>query len=315
MNAGKKLLKSLGKELGWLLFSRTVASLKGDSDIRTLHRRFQLYGNMALMFAWRRRRILFSNLAAAFPEWNEAQIRTIGAKVIGNICKGFVDSFYYSYHPKMLFNHIILEENGVLEALLAQGEGCIVATGHIGLFPFLGMPIVARGAPFGPIVRDAHDKRVKDAFDDARKRVGYTLISDRPPITVMKKSLGLLRSGGGVMIAFDMHPAGRASTNVTFLGRKTPMFNFMIRLAAKTGAPLVRGHVLREPDGLRHRVTYYPPIAIPRVAADPDSPAGKEFLQGLVDWLSGVIRNHPEQYWWIHRRWREWQDNQLKNGR
>ena len=107
------------------------------------------------------------------------------------------------------------------------------------------------------------------------------------------------------MVAFDMNPSWRSSTKVEFLGRKTPMFNYAVRLAAQMRVPIVPGHVLLEPDGLRHRVTYYPPIDVPEDAADPNSHTAVGILQGLADWLSEVIINNPEQYWWIHRRWRE----------
>jgi KDO2-lipid IV(A) lauroyltransferase len=68
--------------------------------------------------------------------------------------------------------------------------------------------------------------------------------------------------------------------------------------------PIIPAHALREPDGERYRATYYPPIEVPKEASDEDSPVTEEILQNLADWLSGVIREHPEQYWWIHRRWR-----------
>jgi lauroyl/myristoyl acyltransferase len=205
----------------------------------------------------------------------------------------------------MLPGHVRLEENGVLDDVLSGGRGCILAAGHVGTFPWLGIPIVARGFPFGLIVRDPHDERLKDILDKASNRVGYTNIPDRPPMTVMKKSLEVLRKGGALMITFDMHPAGRGGLQVDFLGRKTPMFSTVVRLAARTGVPIVPGHVLLEPDGLHHRVTYYPAIRVPGEAVDEDCPATRKLLQELADWLSGVIRSHPEQWWGIYRRWRE----------
>jgi KDO2-lipid IV(A) lauroyltransferase len=205
------------------------------------------------------------------------------------------------HHPEIVPSQVVLEDNGVLDELLNRGCGCIVATGHIGLFPVLGIPMVARGLDFAPVARDPHDLRLKKVFDDSRTLLGYTNIPDRPPTTVLKKSLKVLRSGGVVNFIFDMRP-GDGAIDVDFLGRKTPMYSALVRLAATTGLPIVPGHVLREAD--RHRVTYYPPIEVPKEASDERSPITKEILQDLADWLSGVIRKHPEQYWWIHRRWR-----------
>lgn len=305
MVIGRGLLKSLGKDIGWLVFDRTFESLRKDTEVTVLYRRFELIGRMGFHLVRGRRKLLISNLGIGFPEWDEAQIKKTAKKVVRNICRGFVDTFYYSYHPHMLSSHVRLEQNGALEDVLSSGRGCVVATGHVGVFPLLGIPMVDRGIPFGPIVRDPHDERVKYAFDDARERIGYTLIPDRPPMTVIKKSLRVLRNGGVVMITFDMHPADRGGIDVEFFGRKTPMFGTVVRLAARMRVPIVPGHVLREPDGLRHKVTYCPPIEVPPEAADGEGPVTKEVLQGLANWLSSVIRGHPEQYWWIHRRWRE----------
>ena len=301
----RKFKKSLGKDIGWLALSRILASFKKDGDIRVIRRRFEFVGKLAFIFARSRRKVLLSNLATVFPEWNDVQIKETAKNTIRNISRGFVDSFYYSYHPHMIPDKVVLENNGVLEDIILRKSGCVVVTGHVGTFPFLGVPMVAQGISFGPIVRDPHDLRVKHALDDVRERIGYTLIPDRPPFTVLKKSAKLIRKGGAVMVAFDMNPSWRTSTTVKFLGSKTPMFNYAVRLAAIMKVPIIPGHVLLEPDGLTHRVTYYSPIDVPMDATDPDSTAGKDILQGLADWLSGVIRKYPEQYWWIHRRWRD----------
>ena len=305
MKITRKIFKPVGKELSWLVLSRVLEYFKKDRDINVLRRRFEMMGNIAFIFAGSRRKILLSNLTETFPDWSDNQIKLVAKKVVRNICRGFVDCFFYSYHPNMISDNVILEDNGVLEDILSQKNGFIVITGHIGAFPFLGRPIVTNGVPFAPIVRDPHDMRVKYAMDDARERMGYTLIPDRPPGTVLKKSLKVLRKGGGVMMAFDMHPGKRSGIEVNFLGRKTPMFNFAIKLAAKTKVPLVPGHVIWDQDSQHHKVTYYPPINVPENAADSNSPIAKELLQNLADWLSEVIKKHPEQYWWIHRRWRK----------
>jgi len=304
METGKKLIKRVGKEAGWQIIARTLASMKGNTPITTLHRRAELMGRLGLLLVRSRRRVMRSNLSSVFPDWSEEGLNRTADEVVRTICHGFVDLFYYAYHPHRLPPIVRLEKNGVLEDIASSGRGCILATGHVGLFPLLGYPMVARGMPFGPIARDFHDERVTEIFDMARSRIGFTSIPDRPPMTTLKRALQVLRKGGGVMIAFDMHPADSPAIEVNFLGRPTPMFSTVVRLAARTGLPLVRGSVLREADGMHYRVTYNPPIDVPPEAANEDSPLTGEILQDLADWLSDTIRNNPEQYWWIHRRWR-----------
>jgi KDO2-lipid IV(A) lauroyltransferase len=248
-----------------------------------------------------------SNLSAVFPNWDDGQITRTSQKAVSNISRGFVELFYYAQHLDEIPSQVILEENGVLKDLISRGSGCVVATGHIGLFPVLGIPMVARDLAFAPVARDPNDARLAKVFSDSRTLLGYTNIPDRPATTVLKRSLKVLRGGGAVMITFDMRPSGGGAIDVDFLGRKTPMYSAVVRLAATAGVPIVPGHVLRTADGLGHRVTYYPPIEVPKDASDESSPVTREILQDLANWLSDVIRESPEEYWWVHRRWKELQ--------
>lgn len=215
-----------------------------------------------------------------------------------------MDLFYHAYHPELIGCHVKAEENGIIDDVLAKGRGCIVATGHVGMFPWIGIPIVAMGFEFAPVARDPHEESLGQAFNDARTRIGYGNIPDRPPFTVFKETRKLLRKGGAVMITFDMHPAGRGGLPVDFMGRKTPMFSYAVRLAAKTGAPLVPAHALLEPNGVNHRIIFYPSIDVPPKAGEECHPETAAVLQELADWLSGIIRKHPEQWWGLYRRWR-----------
>lgn len=301
---GGKLIKNLGREIGWFILARTLATLKKETDLTLLYRRAEFMGRMGMSLARSRWKLLLANLRIAFPEWSDRAIEITARKAVGNISRGFVDVFYHSYHLDLLPDHVRLEENGVLENLLMQNRGFIAATGHVGAFPYLGVPVVRRGFPFAPIARDPHDERLKAVFDDSCNAAGYTIIPDRPPMTVLRRTTKVLRKCGVVMVTFDMHPAGRGGLPVKFLGRETPMFSTVVRLAAKAQVPLVPGHVLWEPDRRNFRVTFYPPIEVPPEAADEESSVTRELLQGLADWLSDVIRSNPEQWWGIHRRWR-----------
>jgi len=302
---GKSFTKIAGKEMGWWVLSGLLSSLEGRTPLATHRRRADTIARLGLRLIRSRREVMMANLESVFPEWDGERLDRTSSEAMRNISRGFVDLFYYVNHQDELPTQVVVEDNGVLDEILSRGCGCVVATGHIGLFPVMGVPMVARGLSFAPVARDPHDVRLKKVFDDSRTMLGYTNIPDHPPTTVLKKSLKILRGGGAVMITFDMRPADSGAIEVDFLGRKTPMYSAVVRLAATTGVPIVPGRVLREPDGKSHRVTFYPPIDVPKVASNENSPVTGEILQQLAHWLSGVIREKPEQYWWIHRRWRE----------
>ena len=300
-----RAIKNFNKEAGSFVLEKALSVFKRDFSRETLQRKTVLLGRLGVRLAASRRRIMLTNLKMAFPEWDYATLDRTAGEAVKNICHGIVDLFYYAYHMDRIQDIVRVENNGVLEELAAARKGFIVATGHLGFFPLLGIPLVLNGIPFGPVFRAPHDKRLQMEFDKTVALAGYTNIPDRPPLTVLKRSLQVLRRGGGVMIAFDMHPADSPAIEVDFCGRKTPMFPLVVRLAARTGLPIVKTHVLKEADGVHYRVTYLPPMEVPPEAAQEGSALTGEILQELASWLSDIILRNPEQYWWIHRRWRD----------
>ncbi len=301
---GLKRLKPLEKRITKTVLDAVLSRLKGDMDFTRTCRRAAVISRLGLTLMRPRRRLLLSNLAIALPESSQSTRKRIADRIVAHIGSGFVDLFYHAYHPELIPDHVREEENGVMDEVLAKGRGCIVATGHMGMFPWIGIPIVARGFQFAPVARDPHEETLKNAFKDARTRIGYQSISDRQPLTVLRETRKILKEGGAVMITFDMHPAGRGGLLVDFMGRKTPMFSYVVRLAAKTGAPLVPAHAILEPGEFNHRIIFHPPMTVPPEAAEEDHPQTAVLLQELAHWLANIIRRHPDQWWGIYRRWR-----------
>ncbi len=299
-----KRLKPIERKITQGVLDAVLSRLKGQADLRRAYVRAAAISRLGLFLVRPRRRLLLNNLSIALPESSLKLRKRIAKGIVKNIGRGFVDLFYHAYHPALIQNHIREENGDVMDAALARGKGCVVVTGHVGMFPWIGIPIVARGVEFAPVARDPHEETLKNAFDDARSRIGYRSIPDRPPLTVFKESRKVLKRGGAVMITFDMHPAGRGGLPINFMGRKTPMFSFAVRLAAKSGAPLVPAHTLLEGNGFDHRIIFYPPITVPPEAAEEDHPKTGALLQQLADWLAGIIREHPDHWWGLYRRWR-----------
>lgn len=299
-----KPLKPVEKKISQSILQAVLSRLQGNVDLKRAYQRAELISRLGFIIMRPRRKLLLSNLSIALPGSSELNRKRIANQIARNIGRGFVDLFYHTYHPNLIEGHIKEENSDMLDEVLARGKGCVVVTGHVGMFPWIGIPIVARGFEFAPVARDPHEENLKNAFYDARIRIGYKNIPDRPPLTVFKETRKILRRGGAVMITFDMHPAGRGGLLVNFMGRRTPMFSFAVRLAAKAGAPLVPAYARLSPDGFDHRVIFDPPIEVPPEAGEEENPQTGELLQALADWLSEIIRDHPEQWWGIYRRWR-----------
>jgi lauroyl/myristoyl acyltransferase len=141
-------------------------------------------------------------------------------------------------------------------------------------------------------------------FDSIRDDLSIITIPDRPVQTAGRIMLRLLRSNGAILTPLDIYPGTDGGPVVDFLGRKTLMFSGSARIAAKTGAPIVCARVFREKDGYHYRVRYWPAKFVPPEAADGKSEEAREAVADMSEWLSDVIREAPEQWLWMHKRWR-----------
>ena len=177
------LSKKIGRDAGWWILSGILSTLKGDTPLETHRRRADRIGRLAWSLFKSRRRVMDSNLQAVFPEWTAEQRKKTSQLAVRNLTRGFLELFYYAHHPEIVPSEIELADDTVLEDLRARGRGFLMATGHVGLFPVLGIPVVSRGLAFAPVARDPHDLRLKKVFDDSRTLLGYTNIPDHPPAT------------------------------------------------------------------------------------------------------------------------------------
>ena len=175
-----KAIKNFNKEAGSFLLEKALSIFKKDFSRETLQRRIVLLGRLGVRLAASRRRIMLTNLQMAFPDWDQATIERTAGEAVKNICHGFVDLFYYAYHMDRIQDIIRIENNGILEELKTRRKGFIIATGHLGFFPLLGIPLVLNGIPFGPVFRAPHDKRLQLEFDKTVALAGYTNIPDSP---------------------------------------------------------------------------------------------------------------------------------------
>ena len=116
------------------------------------------------------------------------------------------------------------------------------------------------------------------------------------------------RSGGAfkvlknreiLCIAGDQN-AGTKGWSVNFFGRTTPTYPGAVQLAVRTGAVIVPAYIIRE-GWCRHRIKIYQPYAIKKSATEKEQ---HQLLQELTSLSEEVIREYPEQWLWLHRRWK-----------
>lgn len=192
-----------------------------------------------------------------------------------------------------------------LEALLAahaQGKGVLVLTGHFGNWEVATAAGLrryphARGRLY--FVRRPFKPRWVDALVSRRfRRAGLEIVPKRGRLQTI---LDRLAAHDVVVFPFDQHAARRDGVVVDFFGHPAGTFRSLAILALNTGAPVVPGASWREPDGT-HVLRFEE--ALPVIESEDVDEAIRQNTRAYNAALERLILRHPEQWWWVHRRWK-----------
>jgi len=189
-----------------------------------------------------------------------------------------------------------------LESALAQGKGVLVLTGHFGNFEVA----TSAGLDRYPQARGRFwfvRRPIKPAWLDALvsrrfRRAGFGVLPKRGGLEAI---LDRLNAGDLIVFPFDQHASKKDGVVVDFFGHPAGTFRSLAILALSTGAPVVPAASWREPNG-HHVLRFEEPLA---VIESPDvNEAIRRNTRAYNAALERIILRHPEQWWWVHRRWK-----------
>jgi KDO2-lipid IV(A) lauroyltransferase len=174
----------------------------------------------------------------------------------------------------------------------------VLVTAHIGNWELSGL---AHGWLFGPIgvvARPLDNPALDRRLNAFREAGGNAVISK---FEALREVLRRLRDGGAVGILLDQNVQEQDGIFVEFFGRPAATTTVAAALAVKAGCALLLGHTELRPDG-RYRLAYDPPL---RWSPSGDRDADvRRLTQVLTRHIEAWVRAAPEQWLWIHRRWK-----------
>ena len=188
-------------------------------------------------------------------------------------------------------------------AAQAMGKGVLVLTGHFGNWEVATIAGIAnypqvRGRFH--FVRRAVKPRWLDALVTRRfNRAGFGVIGKRGSLD---RILDLLAAGDVIVFPFDQHAAPPDGIAVEFFGHPAWTFKSLAIIALATGAPVLPATSWREDDG-RHVLRFETPIA-PLDTEDTGESIRRNTRAYNAE-LERLVLARPEQWYWLHRRWKE----------
>lgn len=180
---------------------------------------------------------------------------------------------------------------------LKTGKGIVLGIPHMGNWELAAVGVPLFGVPMTGIVRRQKNPLTDAYLERMRKYTGLeVLMADAKSFAGCIKRL---REGRVVAILPDLRAKARA-VHVRFLGVETDVPAGMALFAREAGVPIVPGCAFRV-GWARHRWAVFDPIR-PDPAADRDADIAR-MTQAVMDVLTGIIRENPEQYFWYNKRW------------
>jgi KDO2-lipid IV(A) lauroyltransferase len=272
--------------------------------VRRLPRRFALALGRVLagLYADLDRRhvaIARDNLRRAFPHWDDTRVQRTARGVYLHFGQVLMDLLWIDGRPLREL-HPLVEFEGLehAEAALGRGRGAIMVSAHIGNWE---LHAIVHGLAFGAahvVGRPLDNPLLDQRLVALREMGGNVMISKR---RALPQILEALRANRMVAVLIDQNVQAKDGIFVEFFGRPACTTTVAAALAVKTGCALVPCHARLLDDG-RYRLILDPPV---HWAPSGDRQADIAALtQRLTTVIEGWVREAPEQWLWLHRRWK-----------
>lgn len=291
-----------GPAVAWLEYVpvRAVQALLALVPRRAALAAGRLAGRLAYHLDGRHRRVALTNLAACLPEASDpARAREIARKCFEHFGAVAVDCLLL--HRRRIRDVDDLAEWAGTEHLRKAhrlGRGVFVTSGHLGNWEMVALLQGWSGWPMAMVTRPLDNPRLEELLARGRRRSGNEIIHKRRAI---RRILGALRDGWTIALVIDQDFKESDRVYVDFFGRPAATAPTLGLLALRTGAPIVPVISRLLPDG-RYRIEYLPPV---ETAGSGDRGADVvDIMSRCTAILEEAIRRHPEQWLWMHRRWK-----------
>jgi KDO2-lipid IV(A) lauroyltransferase len=242
----------------------------------------------------RLRQVACRNLSLALPELGAARHREIVDGVFRSIARVLVAfAKFPAIRRQNVTGWIRCEGLEYVEQALQQGRGVLFATAHLGNWELSAYAYALLAAPMQVVVRPLDNPPIDALVERRRALSGNRTIGKREYARAILKALAANQAVG---ILVDQNSAADAGVFVDFFGVKACAGVGFAKLAARSGAAVIPGFAVWEESEKRYVLRFRPPVPMTGDAA--------RDTQAVQSELEQAIREHPEQWLWIHRRWK-----------
>ncbi len=246
-----------------------------------------------------RKKTVLENLAIAFPDKSSDERYQLAFNCYKSFAVSLVEILYMpSLTPEHMKKMVDCPNKELIVKSYNEGKGVILLSAHFGNWEYVAASVSLQiGIPFSVIVKPQSNPYVNNWMN----RVRTQYINKVVPLGISIRNVYKELSSKNIvaMVADQRGPA--EGLRVKFFGRDSAVYSGPAMLALKTSAPIIFGVAIRQAD-------YSYEIVLQKIDQSnlPDDEEGK--VRGLsqrhISFLESIIRQHPEQWFWMHKRWK-----------
>lgn len=253
-----------------------------------------------LVFLPKLRKTAEFNLRLAFPEWSEAQRKSVLKGMARNL--GWMAAEFArlpKYTRENIENVVVLDGHENFLEGKSREKGVIYLTGHIGAWELSSYAHALYGFPLHYMARPLDNAPLDRLVNEYRGRSGNRPIYKNEAARMMLK---VLKDAGTLGILADQNTMPGEGVFVDFFGTLACTTTGIARVALHTDAAVVPGYVFWDGNLRKYRLRFEAPVELSRTG-DTERDV-LENTQRFAKVIEEIIRKHPEQWVWIHARWK-----------
>ena len=239
------------------------------------------------------------NLGIAFPEWDDAQRKTVILGMLRNLGRMAAEFARFPKYAKQNIEQVVVLDGheNFLEGH-RRGEGVLYLTGHIGAWELSSFAHALYGYPLHYMARPIENRRIDALINE------YRCLSGNQPIfknESARVTLKVLKEAGTIGILADQNTMPQEAVFVDFFGKDASTTTGIARLALHTDAAVVPGYAVWDEHLGKYRLRFEPPVELIRTGD-----TERDILENTRKFtkvLEDIIRKYPEQWVWVHGRW------------
>lgn len=247
-----------------------------------------------------RRNLVIANISHCFPEWPMEKRIQVGRQSVQHLCMSFFEYLViYNYKPSMHSELFEIEGREIIDQQLQKGKGALLMTLHLGAIDLALVGFSGFGYKVSATLKRIKNEAIDKFVNDLRAKHNIKFIADRRnPFDIFRA----LKNNEAVIFVMDQHMGAPHGIPVQFFGRKAWTAAGLSAFAMKTQSPVIPIYNFRRKDG-KIAFGVLSPIELD-VGSDREQNI-RAMTQKYNDALEQIVRSHPEQWMWVHRRWKD----------